>query len=397
MSHAPDMPEDRAEDMARIAKDAKDWRQHLHQQPELLYELHKTAAFVEEKLKGFGVDEIETGIAKTGIVALIKGAKGDGPVIGLRADMDALPMDEKTNLPYASKVPGMMHACGHDGHTATLLAAAQYLCQTRDFAGTVALIFQPAEEGGAGARAMIEEGLIDRFGIGAVYAMHNDPGLPVGQFATRPGPMMAGGDRFVVTVTGRGGHASAPTKSIDPVVAAAHLIASAQTLVSRFSDPFDQVVVSVTYLDSGSVGALNVIPDTAVFGGTIRTMNSTTRAEIEAHLRRMLKSGAEQFGCEATLDWRPGYPVTANDAAKTAVALAAAAAVAGAENVDGDCAQAMGSEDFSYMLEARPGAMVLYGNGDSAELHNAAYNFNDDAILPGMRYWVELVARELAA
>ncbi|WP_353474676.1 amidohydrolase [Salipiger sp. H15] len=385
-----------ADEMARIADEAKTWRRTLHEKPELLYELHTTAAFVAEKLKGFGVDEIETGIAKTGIVALIRGAKGEGPVIGLRADMDALPMDEKTNLPYASKVPGMMHACGHDGHTATLLAAARYLCETRDFAGTVALIFQPAEEGGAGARTMIEEGILERFGIGAVYAMHNQPGLPVGQFATRPGPLMAGGDRFVVTVSGRGGHASAPTKSIDPVVAAAHLIASAQTLVSRFSDPFDQVVVSITWLEAGSGGALNVIPDTAIFGGTIRTMNSATRAEIEAHLRRMLKAGAEQFGCEAELDWRPGYPVTSNDAAKTALAVAAAAAVAGAQNVDDNCDALMGSEDFSYLLEKRPGAILWYGNGDSAELHNAAYNFDDGAILPGMRFWVELVSRELA-
>ncbi|MCA0996853.1 M20 aminoacylase family protein [Alloyangia pacifica] len=386
-----------ADDMARIAETAKSWRRSIHEQPELLYDLHTTAAFVEEKLKGFGVDEIVPGIAKTGIVALIKGAKGEGPVIGLRADMDALPMDEKTNLPYASKIPGMMHACGHDGHTATLLAAAQYLCETRDFAGTVALIFQPAEEGGAGARTMIEEGLLERFGIESVYAMHNKPGLPVGQFATRPGPLMAAGDRFVVTVTGRGGHASAPTMSIDPVVAAAHLIASAQTLVSRFSDPFDQVVVSITYLEAGSGRALNVIPDTAVFGGTIRTMNSETRAEIEGHLRRLLNAGAEQFGCEAELDWRPGYPVTANDAGKAAVAVGAAAAVAGAENVDDNCDRMMGSEDFSYMLEQRPGAIVWYGNGDSAELHNPSYNFNDEAILHGMRYWIELVTRELAA
>ncbi|MBE9636871.1 amidohydrolase [Salipiger pacificus] len=383
--------------MARIADDAKTWRRSLHEQPELLYDLHRTAAFVEEKLRGFGVDEIETGIARTGIVALIRGSKGAGPVIGLRADMDALPMDEKTNLPHASKVPGMMHACGHDGHSATLLAAAQYLCRTRDFAGTVALIFQPAEEGGAGARRMIEEGMLERFGIDSVFAMHNKPGLPVGQFATRPGALMAGGDRFMVTVTGRGGHASAPTMSIDPVVAAAHLISSAQTLVSRFSDPFDQVVVSITHLDAGSARALNVIPDTATFGGTIRTMNRATRAEIEGHLRRILTAGAEQFGCEVALDWRPGYPVTANDPAKTAVALAAAAAVVGAGNVDDACDRTMGSEDFSYMLEKRPGAIVWYGNGDSAELHNAAYDFNDAAILPGMRYWIELVSRELAA
>ncbi|MCR8548190.1 M20 family metallopeptidase [Salipiger sp. P9] len=386
-----------ADDLTRIAQDATGWRRALHEQPELLYDLPKTSAFVAGKLRAFGVDEVATGIAGTGVVGLIRGAKGAGPVIGLRADMDALPMDEKTNLPYASKVPGMMHACGHDGHTATLLGAAQHLAATRDFAGTVALIFQPAEEGGAGARAMIEEGLLERFGIESVYAMHNQPGLPVGAFATRPGALLAGGDRFVVTVSGRGGHASAPTKSIDPVVAASHLIAACQTLVSRFSDPFDQVVVSITYLDAGSAGALNVIPDSAVFGGTIRTMNNETRKAIEAHLRRILKSGAEQFSCEAELDWRPGYPVTVNDPGKTALAVEAAQAVAGAAQVETACDRQMGSEDFSYMLEQRPGAMVWFGNGESAELHNPAYNFNDDAILPGMRYWVTLVARELGA
>ncbi len=381
------------DDLTRIAEAARDWRRDLHQMPELLYALPKTSAYVAEKLRGFGVDELVTGLADTGMVALIRGARGEGPVLGLRADMDALPMDEKTNLPYGSRHPGMMHACGHDGHTATLLATAQYLCAHRDFAGTVALIFQPAEEGGAGARKMIEDGLFDRFGIGTVYAMHNQPGLPVGEFATRPGALMAAGDRFVVTVEGRGGHASAPSKSLDPVVAAAHLIASLQTLVSRFTDPFDQVVLSLTYLQAGAPGALNVIPDTAVFGGSLRTMTVETRREAEAHIRRILRAGAEQFGCTAHLDWRPGYPVTANDPAKTALAVEVARQAA---VVDDSCAAVMGSEDFSYMLEAKPGAILWFGNGDSAELHNPGYDFNDDAILPAMRFWVDLVARELA-
>lgn len=381
--------------LEQIAQEAKAWRRDIHQHPELLFDLPRTAGLVAETLAAFGCDEIVTGIAKTGVVAVIKGRLGEGKTIALRCDMDALPMSEQTNLPHASKVANMMHACGHDGHTAILLGTAKHLAAHRDFAGTVVLVFQPAEEGGGGGRVMLEEGLLERFGIDEVYGMHNQPGLDVGSFAIRSGPLMAAGDRFVITLTGRGGHAASPNLARDPVLAAAHLIIAAQSIASRFVDPLDSVVVSITFLSGGNDRALNVIPASVQIGGTIRTMQPATRKAVEARFRDIVQTTARLFEAEAVLDWRPGYPVTVNDPDRTRAAIAAAQAVVGSDRVDGTWPQSMGSEDFSYMLEQRPGAIIWLGNGDSADLHNPAYDFNDDAILFGMRYWLSLTAQEL--
>ena len=385
------------EGLEEIAEEAVLWRRQIHQHPELLFDLPKTSAMVAEKLRQFGCDEVVTGIARSGVVGVIRGRRGSGRTIGLRADMDALPMSEQTNLPYASKVPNMMHACGHDGHTAMLLAAGKYLASSRDFAGTVVLVFQPAEEGGAGGRVMIEEGLLERFGIEEVFGMHNEPGLPVGSFATRPGAMLAAGDRFIVTLSGRGGHAAEPHRTPDPVLASAHLVTALQSVASRYTDPFDPVVVSVTYMEGGSPSALNVIPASVRIGGTIRTVDPQTRKSVETRFREIVSTTGRLFGLEAGIDWRPGYPVTVNDPEMTAAAISAAASVAGAERVDGNCPRTMGSEDFSYMLEKRPGAFIWIGNGDSAGLHHPAYDFNDDAIIHGLRYWVALVGQRMGA
>jgi len=379
-----------------ISDEAAKWRRDLHQHPELLFDLPRTSAFVAEKLRSFGCDEVVTGIAQSGVVAVVKGKLGSGRTIGLRADMDALPMTEQTNLIHASRTLGRMHACGHDGHTAMLLAAARHLATTRDFAGTVVLIFQPAEEGGGGGRVMIEEGLLERFGIEEVFGMHNQPGLPVGSFAIRPGPMLAAADRFVITLRGRGAHAASPHEARDPVLASAHLVTALQSIASRHVDPFDPVVVSVTYLAGGSAGALNVIPETAAVGGTVRTVNPKTRQAVEQRLRDITANVARLFEAQAEIDWRQGYPVTINNPAMTDAAIEVAASIAGPDRVDGNCACTMGAEDFSYMLEKRPGAIIWLGNGDSAGLHNPAYDFNDDAIPYGVRYWTALVQQRLA-
>lgn len=385
------------ETIETIAEEAGAWRRHLHQHPELLFDLPVTSAFVADKLRSFGCDEVVTGIAKSGVVAVVKGKLGSGRTIGLRADMDALPMSEQTNLAHASKTAGKMHACGHDGHTATLLAAARHLCATRDFAGTVVLIFQPAEEGGAGGRVMIEEGLLERFGIEEVFGMHNEPGLPVGSFAIRPGPMLAAADRFVVTLQGKGAHAASPHQSRDPILVSAHLVTALQSIASRHIDPFDPVVVSVAHIAAGSVQALNVIPETAIVGGTIRTIDPKTRQVVEQRFRDIVANTARLFEARAEIDWRPGYPVTVNDPEMTKIAIAAASDVAGSGRVDGNYQCTMGAEDFSYMLEKRPGAIIWLGNGDSAGLHNPAYDFNDAAILHGVRYWTALVGKRLSA
>ena len=379
-----------------IADEAKTWRRDIHQHPEILFDLPRTSAKVAEKLREFGCDEVVTGIATSGVVAVISGHKGAGKTIALRCDMDALPMSEQTNLPYASKVPNMMHACGHDGHTAILLGAAKRFAIDRNFAGKIVLVFQPAEEGGGGGRVMLEEGLLERFGIEEVYGMHNQPGLDVGSFAIRSGPMMAAGDRFVITMTGLGGHAATPHLARDPVLAASHLVVALQSIASRFIDPLDSVVVSVTFINGGDRKALNVIPPAVEIGGTIRTMLPATRRAVEQRFRDVVKATAALYDAEAAIDWRPGYPVTVNDIEKTSVAIAAAESVVGAERVDGNWPMTMGSEDFSYMLEKRPGAMIWLGNGDSADLHNPAYNFNDDAIAYGIDYWAAVVAQRLS-
>jgi hippurate hydrolase len=366
------------------------WRRDIHRHPELLYEVHRTAAAVADRLRSFGVDEVATGIGRTGVVGVIRGRKtASGRVVGLRADMDALPIAEATGKDYASANPGLMHACGHDGHTTMLLGAARYLAETRNFDGTAVVIFQPAEEGGAGGKAMVEDGLMDRWNIQQVYGMHNMPGLPVGAFVTRPGPIMASTDEFTIEVVGRGGHAARPHDTVDPIVVASEIVQALQTIASRAVDPVEPVVVSVTRFHAGN--AHNVIVPTAQLAGTSRTLTPQTRDLVEARIRRIAEGVAAAHGATATVGYNRNYPVTRNHPAETAFAASVARDVAGEPNVTADAPPVLGGEDFSYMLEARPGAFVFIGNGDSAGLHNPAYDFNDEAIPIGCSYWARLV------
>jgi hippurate hydrolase len=385
--------------VADLQADIAAWRQDLHAHPELLYEVHRTAAFVAEKLKEFGCDEVVTGMGRTGVVGLIKGRKAAGGqdvrTLGLRADMDALPLKEITGVAYASKTPGVMHACGHDGHTAMLLGAARYLAETRNFAGDVAVIFQPAEEGGAGAKAMIEDGLMSRFAIDQVYGMHNSPGLPLGKFAIRPGPYMASMDEIHITIEGLGGHAARPHKCLDPVLVGAQLIMALQSIVSRNLDPLESAVISMCQFHAGD--ALNVIPQTAQLDGTVRTLKPQVRDLIEKRMNEVVNGVAALTGAKIKLDYDRGYPVLVNHGAQTDAAARVASEVVGDNNVNATVPPMMGSEDFAYMLEAKPGAFIFIGNGDSAGLHHPAYNFNDEAILYGTSYWIRLVETQLAA
>jgi amidohydrolase len=384
--------------VADLQPDIQAWRRDIHEHPELLYEVHRTAAFVADRLKEFGCDEVATGLGRTGVVGVIKGrrpaGKGDIKVIGLRADMDALPIVEATNLPYASKNPGVMHACGHDGHTAMLLGAARYLAETRNFAGDAVVIFQPAEEGGAGAAAMIKDGLMDRFGIEQVYGMHNGPGLPVGSFGIRPGPVMAATDAIDIKIEGLGGHAARPHKCIDSVLVGAQLITALQSIVARTIDPLDSAVISMCEFHAGN--ARNVIPQTAELRGTVRTLTASVRELVEKRVREVVAGVAQMTGAKIDLAYEHGYPVTVNHASQTDVATRAAKEIAGDNNVH-EMPPMMGAEDFSYMLEARPGAFIFCGNGDTAGLHHPAYNFNDEAIVYGTSYWIKLVENTLAA
>jgi amidohydrolase len=371
------------------------WRHDIHAHPELLYEVHRTAASVAEKLKSFGCDEVVTGIGRTGVVGVIRGSKPDdgGRVIGLRADMDALPIEEATDLPYRSTVPGKMHACGHDGHTAMLLGAARYLTETRNFAGTAVVIFQPAEEGGAGGKAMVQDGLMDRFRIEEVYGMHNYPGLPVGQFGLRPGPLMAAADRLTIEIEGRGGHAARPHISVDTVLVGAQIINQIQSIVSRNVDPLQAAVISICVFQAGTTD--NVIPQTALLRGTARSLTPEVRDLLERRLHEVVTGTAQLYGATAKLTYKRDYPVTRNHERQAAFAAAVAAKVVGQERVDDRFAPVMGAEDFSFMLEARPGAFIFVGNGDSAGLHHPAYDFNDETIPIGTSYWVKLVETAL--
>jgi amidohydrolase len=384
--------------VADLQPDIQAWRRDIHENPELLYEVHRTAAFVADRLREFGCDEVATGLGRTGVVGVIKGkkaaGKGDIKVIGLRADMDALPIEEATELPYASKNPGLMHACGHDGHTAMLLGAARYLAETRNFAGDAVVIFQPAEEGGAGAAAMIKDGLMDRFGIEQVYGMHNGPGIPVGSFATRPGPIMAATDSIDIKIEGLGGHAARPHKCIDSVLVGAQLITALQSIVSRTVDPLESAVISICEFHAGN--ARNVIPQTAELHGTVRTLTAETRDLVAKRVREVVDGVAKMTGAKIDLVYERGYPVTLNHPAQTEVATRIAREIAGEANVH-EAPPMMGAEDFSYMLEARPGAFIFCGNGDSAGLHHPAYDFNDEAIVYGTSYWIKLVENTLAA
>jgi len=376
--------------MAELQDEVSGWRREFHSNPELLYDVHQTAKSVEDKLKSFGCDEVVSGIGKTGVVGIIKGNNGDnGKVVGLRADMDALPIEEQTNKPWASKNPGKMHACGHDGHTSMLLGAAKYLAETRNFEGSVAVIFQPAEEGGAGGKAMVDDGMMDRFSITEVYGLHNMPGMDIGSFAIRPGPLMAATDEFSIKVVGRGGHAAMPHLSIDSVVVLAQIITALQTIVSRSLDPLESLVISVTKLNAGS--ATNVIPGEAKLAGTIRSLDKDVREFACEQVKKIAEGIAIANNATAEVNIRRGYPVTFNHADETLVAGKVAGLISGEDKVDMNVAPVMGGEDFSYMLEERPGAFIFMGNGDTAGLHHPEYDFNDEAIPHGSSYWVKLV------
>ncbi len=375
--------------MAELHKEITQWRREIHSNPELAYDVHETAASVAGKLEQFGCDEVISGIGRTGVVGVIHGkAKSSGTVIGLRADMDALPIEEKTGKPYASKINGKMHACGHDGHTAMLLGAAKYLCETRNFDGTVVVIFQPAEEGGAGAKAMVDDGLMDRFGIKEVYGMHNSPGVPVGEFEIKSGPVMAATDEFFITISARGSHAAMPHEGVDPIVVASQVVVGLQSIVSRNLNPFEPLVISTTNFHAGS--ATNVIPNDVKLAGTIRSLSKETRDMAIERLKSMVEGICSASGAVAKIQLVEGYPATVNHEVQTQKAAEVAEGVGGRGSVNTDMTATMGGEDFSYMLLERPGAFIFMGNGDTAGLHHPEYDFNDEAIPYGTSYWARL-------
>jgi amidohydrolase len=370
------------------------WRRDIHAHPELQYDVQRTAKAVADKLKAFGCDEVVTGLGRTGVVGVIRGRKAGGKVVGLRADMDALPIKEATNLPYQSTVPGKMHACGHDGHTAMLLGAAKYLADTRNFAGAAIVIFQPAEEGGAGARAMMQDGLLERFGIQEVFGMHNYPGLPVGEFAIRSGPMMASTDTIAIELEGVGGHAAFPQFGVDTILVGAQIVNQLQSIVARNVDPLQAAVISICVFQGGE--ADNVIPQQVRLSGTARSLSAEIRDLLRKRVREVVEGTAALYGAKADLTYTTGYPVLVNDERRTAFAAAVAGEIAGADKVNTDFPPLMGAEDFAYMLQERPGAFIWVGNGDSAGLHQPAYDFNDEAIPVGTSYWVRLAETALA-
>ncbi|NRB35474.1 MAG: amidohydrolase [Rhodobacteraceae bacterium] len=379
---------------AELQAEITEWRRDLHEHPEILFDTHRTSAVVAEKLRAFGCDEVVEGIGRTGVVGVIKGKSDSaGKVIGLRADMDALPILEATGLDYASKTPGAMHACGHDGHTAMLLGAAKYLSETRNFDGTVVVIFQPAEEGGGGGKEMCDDGMMERWGIQEVYGMHNWPGRPVGSFAIRPGAFFAATDIFSITFDGRGGHAAKPQETIDTTVMTAQAVLALQTIASRNADPIDQVVVSVTSFETSSK-AFNVIPQTVELKGTVRTMSPAMRDLAEKRIAEICQGIAATFGGTVEVDYTRNYPVMVNSDEQTEFAAEVA------REVSGSCEDAplvMGGEDFAFMLEERPGAYILVGNGDTAAVHHPEYNFNDETIPAGCSWWAEIVERRMPA
>ena len=376
--------------IAGFAEEMAGWRRHIHMHPELALDCHETAAFVVKRLREFGVDEIHEGIAKTGVVAIING-QGVGPCTGLRADMDALPMQEETGADWASKVDGKMHACGHDGHTAMLLGAAKYLSETRNFKGRVALIFQPAEEAIGGGRIMVEEGMMERFGIDEVYAIHNGPGLEAGIIGTVAGPIMAAVDSFYIDIQGKGGHGAMPHESVDPVVAAVATVQAIQTIVSRNNDAQERLVVSVTQINTGT--ATNIIPDSARVCGTVRTFDPHVRDMVEKRMGEIVAGQAASFGVESVLQYDRGYPATVNDAGKTAFAADVAREIVGEAKVMDDAKPMMAAEDFSYMLEQRPGVYAFVGNGEGAMVHHPAYDFNDGIAPIGASFLARLVEK----
>lgn len=376
--------------IAAYADEMKGWRQHLHANPELEFDCHQTAGFIAARLTEFGVDEIHQGIATSGIVAIING-QGAGPTIGLRADMDALPIVELTGADYASNVAGRMHACGHDGHVTMLLGAAKYLAETRAFSGRVALIFQPAEEEGGGGEKMVQAGIIDQFQIAQVYGIHNAPNVPLGHFHTMPKELMASVDTATVRITGRGGHGATPQDCVDPVVAVVGMIGAVQTIVSRNLHPMDEAVVSVTMVHAGT--ANNIIPEQAYFTATIRAFLPEVRDLLKRRFIEIVQGHALAYDVQAEVDYDWGYPPTINHPENAAFAMTVAAEVSGADRINGNSGREMGSEDFSYFLQQRPGAFVLLGIGPAAGLHHPKYDFNDEAAPFGASFFVRLVER----
>ena len=367
----------------------KGWRRYLHENPEILYDCHNTAAFVVERLKEFGVDSIKTGIGETGVVAVINGRGGAGPTIGLRADMDALPIQEATGADYASKIEGKMHACGHDGHTTMLLGAAKYLAETRNFSGRVALIFQPAEEGGAGGLAMCDDGMMDDFDISHVYAIHNGPNKPFGHSMLRPGPFLAAFDSVDIKVTGQGGHAAQPQLAIDPLPCAIAIWQGIQTISSRNLSALDNVVISLPVFHTGSAG--NVIDDDVVMSGSIRSLQVAARDRVKERIQAICDGQAAAYQCTVEVQFEKSAPATTNDTDRAAFAADVARQVVGDAAVDDNFPPLLGSEDFSYMLNRRPGAYLFLGTGPGAELHNPAFDYNDEVSAIGASFFVKLV------
>jgi amidohydrolase len=380
--------------VADLQSEIMKWRRDFHAHPELRYDVHRTASLVAHKLKSFGCDEVVPGIGRTGVVGVIRGRKAGKKVIGMRADMDALPIEEETDLPYKSTVPGKMHACGHDGHTAMLLGAAKYLAETRNFAGTAVVIFQPAEEGGAGALAMVKDGLISRFGVDEVYGMHNYPGLPLGEFAIRPGPIMAAADHIAIEIEGKGGHAARPHLGIDTILVGAQMINQLQSIVARNVDPLQPAVVSICLFQAGQTD--NVIPQHAKLLGTARSLTAKVGELLRMRINEVVEGTARLHGATAKITYTNGYPVVVNHKRETAFAVEVAREIAGKDRVDTDVTPVMGAEDFAFMLQERPGAFIFVGNGDTAGLHHPAYDFNDEAIPVGTSYWVRLAETALA-
>ena len=378
--------------IAGFENDMAKWRRHLHQNPELGRDCYKTAKYIQERLKEFGITEIHTGYASTGIVAIIEG-KASGRTIGLRADMDALPIKENTGMSYSSKNEGVMHACGHDGHTTMLLGAARYLSETRNFSGRVALIFQPDEEATGGAEAMVEEGILEEFNIEEVYALHNTPSHDVGVMYTRPGPIMAGADSFTVEIQGKGGHAAYPHEVKDPIVAAISIAQSFQTIVSRNNIPSDDLVISITQVHSGTTD--NVVPEIAYLNGTVRTFDLSVQEMVIKRMEKIISGLAMSFEVNAKLNYQKGYPPTINHAESTNFAIWVAEDVCGSDKVLSSVAKEMGAEDFSYMLQKRPGAYLFMGIGDGAGLHNPNYDFNDAAAPVGASFFARLIEKAL--
>ena len=392
------MKNDRLEMLRLFQADLIHIRRDIHANPELAFEETRTSQIVADKLAEWGI-EVHRGIAKTGLVGVVRGKKNSsGRAIGLRADMDCLPMHETGEVPHKSRNPGRMHACGHDGHTTMLLGAARYLAQTRNFDGTAHLIFQPAEEGGGGGNVMVKEGLFDRFPCEAVYALHNWPGLAAGKMSVRPGPVLAATDEMRITIRGRGGHGAMPHLTADPVVAAAQVITALQTIASRNANPLDSIIVSVCSMETSQLGAFNVIPGHVLLVGTVRTFKQETRDLAERRVREIAGSISQALGTSAQIEYRRGYPATVNSEREAVCAAKVGERVFGAANVITDAEPTMGGEDFSYLLQARPGAYVFLGQGGGPSgcfLHNPGYDFNDEVIPLGAGYLAALVEESL--